>query len=353
MTGAGAERPRRILAVKLSSMGDIVLVTGSLRAIRRAHPDADLRVVVDPRFAPVLAACPWIDGVIEAPVRETALPLYAARVRSRLAAERAAAGQFDLALDFQGTRRSAAWVYLSGARVRAGRGGFRPGWRAVVRADHAKHAVRNYADVCRLAGIDADDLAPMLRATARDDAAVDAILVAAGLPRRNFVLLHPASGWPSKSWDVGRAAELASRVAADAGGPLLVIGGEAERTAAERIVALARPGSAASLAGRLALGEALALIARARLAVSCDSGPMHAAAALGVPVVALFGPTHAEHSGPWGEGHVVLQAARPPDHHAYRRDPAGRYIGALGVDAVHDAVLGALRRTAVRHEAPA
>ena len=102
---------------------------------------------------------------------------------------------------------------------------------------------------------------------------------------------------------------------------------------------------AISLAGRLTLAEALCLFRRARLMISCDSGPMHAAAALGTPVVALFGPTLPERTGPWGSEHVVLQAERPPEHHAYRSDDARRYISALTVDAMMAGVQRALART--------
>jgi ADP-heptose:LPS heptosyltransferase len=101
-----------------------------------------------------------------------------------------------------------------------------------------------------------------------------------------------------------------------------------------------------SLAGRLALGEALCLIRRARLMVSCDSGPMHAAAALGTPVVALFGPTLPEYTGPWGARHRVVQASRPRDHHAFRSDRGRRHMEALGVQAVAAAVQEALHADA-------
>jgi ADP-heptose:LPS heptosyltransferase len=107
-----------------------------------------------------------------------------------------------------------------------------------------------------------------------------------------------------------------------------------------------------SLAGCVSLGEALCLFRRARLMISCDSGPLHAAAALGTPVVALFGPTLPEHTGPWGPGHRVVQASRPTHHHAYRRDHGRQYMGALGVQAVADAVQGALRATATAAATP-
>jgi len=344
--------PRRILAVKLSSFGDVVLTTASLRALRRAFPAADIRVAVERRWAPVLAACPFINGLLEASSRQRLSPRRLWEMRSVLARDRRDHGRFDLALDFQGTRRSAAWIYLSRARVKAGRGAPRPGWRATVATDHTRHAVRGYADVCASVGVAADDLAPMLHTAPDDEGRLDAILDRAGLPRRGFVLLNAFCVWPSKSWDAARAAVLAARVAGATGEVVVVTGGDDERARADELVRRAGLASAVSLAGRLALGEALCLFRRARLMVSCDSGPLHAAAALGTPVVALFGPTLPEHTGPWGSGHAVVQALRPTDHHAYRHDPARRYMGALGVDDVAGAVLAALRAPAASAAMP-
>jgi heptosyltransferase I len=338
----GAAPPRRILAVKLSSFGDVVHATAGLAALRRAFPAADIRVAVERRWAPLLAACPDVDGLLEASSRVPLSPRHVWEVRRTLALACRGAGPFDLALDFQGTRRSALWIYLSGAGIKAGRGAPRPGWRATIVPDRARHAVRACADVCASIGVAAGDLDPVLRTTPRDEARVDAILDGADLPRHGFVLLNPFSVWRSKCWDERRAAELAARVAGATDVAVVLTGGDDERAPADAVVRLAGHGRVSSLAGRLALGEALCLYRRARLMVSCDSGPMHAAAALGTPVVALFGPTFPEHTGPWGRGHTVVQASRPADHHAYRRADGRQHMDALGVDAVATAVLTAL-----------
>ena len=340
--------PDRILVVKLSSFGDVVLATASLRALRRAFPAADIRVAVERRWAPALAGSPDVNGLLEASSQGPLTPGHLRDVHRTLAAERRRAGPFDLALDLQGTRRSAAWIYLSGAKVKAGRGSPRPGWRLSLPLDRARHAVRGHAEVCERLGLSASDLGPALHTSARDEARVEAILGEAGLPPHGFVLLNPFSAWPSKGWSEAKAAELATRVASRTGERVVVTGGSAEALRAAAVVRLARPGSVLSLAGRLSLGEALCLYRRARLMISCDSGPMHAAAALGTKVVAIFGPTLPEHTGPWGDGHAVVQALRPPDHHAYRRGDAGRYMDALSMDAVAAAVLDALRATSKR-----
>lgn len=338
----GAASPHRILVVKLSSFGDIVLSTAGLCALRRAFPSADLRVAVEKRWAPVLAASPVCDGVVEAPDDPALDARGILAIVRRLAAERRARGPFDLALDFQGTRRSGAWIYLSRARIRAGRGHPRPGWRFALPMDRTKHAVRTITEVCERIGVATEGVAPALRTLDADEAALDAILAREALPQSGFVLLNPASRWPSKSWAAARAAELAARLSRQAGETVIVTGGAAEAETAHEIARRAGP-DVVSLAGRLMLGEALCLYRRARLMISCDSGPMHAAAALGTTVVALFGPTLPDHTGPWGGGHRVVQAMRPPDHHAYRRSDGESYMDALDVGTVAHAVFDALR----------
>lgn len=330
--------PRRILAVKLSSFGDVVHVTPCLRALRQAFPEADIRVAVERRWADVLRPLPYVDGLVEASSRTRVTPSYLLEVRRTLAA---CPGRFDLAIDFQGTRRSAAWVYASGARVKGGRGWPRPLWREALRPDLARHAVEVCADVCRRVATPVDDLAPALATAPADEERVARLLGEAGIPRAGFVLLNPFSRWDSKGLDVETAAQLALRIALRVGDRVVVTGGPEEARRTAEVVRRAGT-NAVSVAGRLELGEALCLFRRARLMISCDSGPMHAAAALGTPVVALFGPTHAERTGPWGAQHVVVQAARPPGHHAYRTDGARRYMRALTVDAMVAAVERAL-----------
>jgi ADP-heptose:LPS heptosyltransferase len=329
---------RRILAVKLSSFGDIVHATPCLRALRVAFPDADVRLAIERRWACALRSLPFVDGLVESSSRTRLGPSYFLEVRRALGS---CPGRFDLAIDLQGTRRSAAWVYASRARVKAGRGWPRPLWHAAVRPDLSRHAVEVCAEVCRSVAVAVDDLRPELRTSPADEEPVARFLDAEGIPPAGFVLLNPFSRWDSKGLDVATAAELAARTASLVGERVVVTGGPDD---AERAASLARRAGArvVSVAGRLALPEALCLLRRARLMISVDSGPMHAAAALGTPVVALFGPTHPERTGPWGTEHVVVQADRPRDHHAYRSDRSRRYIGALTVEAMVAAVERAL-----------
>ena len=325
---------RRVLVVKLSSLGDIILITPCLRALRQTLPNAEIHLAVERRWADAVRGNPNIDRTIEWSSQVELSPRYLWDVYRRLSA----AGPFDLALDFQGTRRSAAWVYLSRAAIQAGRGQRRPGWKATARTDHSRHAVLVCANFCESVGIAVPDLNPEIHPDPADDGIVNHILDARDLPRTDFIVLNPFSRWTSKDWPARQAAELAGRISRELGACVIVTGSAHEAARAESLVRIEGSGNIVTLTGQLTLGQALCLFRRARLMVSCDSGPMHAAAALGTPVVALFGPTHPEHTGPWGEGHRVLQASRPAHHHAFRSKDALHYMAALDSDAVFQTV---------------
>ena len=122
----------------------------------------------------------------------------------------------------------------------------------------------------------------------------------------------------------------------------MITGGPGEEQKAQECMSLLPVGDAVSLAGKLTLGQALCLYRRARLMVTGDSGPMHAAAALGTRTVSLFGPTLPERTGPWGRGHIVLQMSKPRSHHAYRADSERKHIRAIDVATVIGAVKSSL-----------
>src|ERR1700688_2058138 len=318
---------RRVLAVKLSSFGDIVHVTPCVRALRKACPDAELLVVANRTWAPLFSSDPHVDGVIVAD------PAWLSFLSGFIGAHRALAAlrgpRFDLAIDFQGRPRSAAWVYASQARYRAGRGGLRPGWHKLVRPDLQRHAVQVCAEIAQRAGIAVVDLEPRLFCSEAADRAVEAKLHRVGAPPRGFVLANPFGRWPSKVWPVERWAVLIRRIRSELGLPVVVSGGPGEEPQADRLLALMAPWPPPSTVGQTTLEEAICLYRRAVLAVSGDSGPMHAAAAVGTPVVALFGATWPEQTGPWGACHRVLQVSRAAFHHAYPDDAERRHIEAI------------------------
>jgi lipopolysaccharide heptosyltransferase I len=331
---------RKILIVKLSSLGDLVHVTPVLRVLRRAAPQARIHFAVESRFAAVLRHDPNLDGIIEA---DGARHGWLSRVLdARRALARHTAPRFDIALDFQGRWRSALWVYMSQARIRAGRGGARPGWHHAVRPDMSRHAVHVCAEVAEAMGLAVPDRDPGVHTSPVADVELEAMLNAAGLPREGFVVINPYSRWRSKEWPMERYAELLRRLTSLRNRSLVLSGGKDRRADAERLLARLPHGSVTSLVGRLTLEQAICLYRRARFMLTGDSGPMHIAAALGTPLIALFGPTFPEQTGPWGSHCRVIQARRPTHHHAYLTDHRGEHVAAITVDCVHAAVLEAL-----------
>ena len=328
--------PCEILVVKLSSLGDVVRSTGCLQRLREAWPEARIRFVVDERFAPVLEGHLGLDDLIVAPSIHRGLGvqlLHAARQLRSLGSPR-----FDLAIDLQGNRFSTAWMYAARARVRLGRGGFRPGWAATRAGSLLLNDVEDQARILGLLGLPEQPLPPRLPILPEADRRVGEVLAGMGLSSKEFVVLNPFSAWSSKEWPWDRYAAVAQRLLTERGIPSVVTSGPGE---AARMPSPDGTGWH-SVAGQLSLPELAALLHRARLVLTGDSGPMHMAAAAGTPVVALFGPTWPQRSGPWGTGHRVLQASRPDHHHAYRDPDSRRHILALDVPTVATSVLDAL-----------
>lgn len=328
----------RVLVVKLSSLGDIIHATGCFRALRRALPLAHISLAVEERWAGAVRHDPHLDALLLSSASTTLTLTYVREVRRLVSAH----GPFDVAIDLQGNRRSAAWTYLSGARTRAGRGTFRPGWQVALQPDLTRHAVNVCADVCTAAGILVTDPRPELHTGSDAEAALDRILDERGLPHAGLVILNPFSRWRSKSVPLETAAAVITRLPSRIRDALVISGGPDDMPEAEMLGRMLGGCSCHWLVGQLSLDEALCLYRRARLMVSCDSGPMHAAAALGVPVIALFGPTHPERTGPWGPGHTVIQALRPASHHAYRHDHGCVHMRRIDSVAVADAMLAQL-----------
>jgi ADP-heptose:LPS heptosyltransferase len=330
---------RRILLVRLTSFGDVVRISGLPAALRQACPRAEITIVTDQGLGALFEAAPDIDRLILN--RRQRLPATWRQARAALRDFRGNGG-FDLAIDLQGRPASAAWTYASAAAIKAGRGGFRPGWRFVQATDyHASDTAESAAILERL-GIPVSDPAPVLHTSAAAEAAIEKVLRETGLPAEGFLLVNPFSRWPTKAWPLDRYAALLPQLRRESDLPIAITAGPSEAAKAAELVAALPAGTAISLAGRLDLAQLLALLRRARLVLTGDSGPMHAADALGTKVVALFGPTWPERAGPWRKNQTIIQRWRSPRYHAYRQPESVAGMAAIAVDEVRAAVMAAL-----------
>ena len=297
----------RILAIRLRALGDVVLTTPALRALRRGHPGAALEVVTEPRYAPLLEGLAGVDRVwpLARTARATVGLIAALRAR-----------RFDLAVDFFGNPRSAQVAVGAGAARTAGYAlrGRRHAYDVTVPRDHAPApGRREYAAAAHLrlaaavGGID-DGLEARVAARPGADAEAERLLVEAGVERASrTVALIAAGTWPTKTWPLGSAALLARRLLAAGHGVLAVIG-PGEESLGERLAKLA-PGTR-----RLPpcdVGALAAVLARLEAVVGTDSGPRHLAAALGRPTYAWFGPTHPDTWSSPGPRHGFWQTPLP------------------------------------------
>jgi ADP-heptose:LPS heptosyltransferase len=174
------------------------------------------------------------------------------------------------------------------------------------------HAVDRYLLVAKAVGA-VESGAPefRFRIPQTDYEEVDRLLSRSGvMPGTSWVALNVSARWPTKRWPAASFAEVADRLQQDGYGAVVMIGGPDERADVAAVSGMMKS-PAVNLAGATTVGLLPALLSRASLLIANDSGPMHIAAAVGIPMVALFGPTSAVRTGPYGMGHSVLTGQVP------------------------------------------
>ena len=310
---AACAEPRRLLIVKLTSVGDVLHAFPAVSAIRRRFPDAHLAWLVDYRAADVVALSPDVDERMvlgEAPARGSfEAPTSGAHWQ---ALRQVRAGRFDLVVDMQGLLKSAVFTYCSGARCRVGFGDARIGNRWATNAKlpilpRPIHATQAYCEFARFLG--AEPVADEFRIRVPDEfarAAEGLLEEAANLGGNGLAAIVPGSAWPSKRWPPEHFAELAARLAGERDMGIILLGHSGEAQAADLIAARC-PKKALSLAGRTTLGQAIAVAGRCQLVVGGDTGLVQIAAAMGVPTVAIYGPTDPALTGPVGPRVSIVQ----------------------------------------------
>ncbi len=299
---------RRILIIKPSSLGDIVHALPTVAALRARYPQAHIAWLVKRQWEGIVERAEGVDRVW--PV-EGGLAGWL----SRVPALRAAA--FDLVVDLQGLFRSAAMAWLTGCSARIGFANGREGspllyTTRVPVPTLDMHAVDRYLLAAAALGATVRPVpAARVRIRPEDKEAVNRLLRPHGLaPGEGWIAMNVSARWPTKRWPLERFAAVADELEREGAGRVVLIGGPDERTDAESLKALMQT-APVDLTGQTDPGLLPALLEAAALLITNDSGPMHVAAAVGTPVVALFGPTSPVRTGPYGTGHAVLTHAVP------------------------------------------
>ena len=286
MSAAG-QPVSRILIVRLGAMGDIIHTLPAAASLRASFPEARITWAVEPRWAPLLDSNPSIDRVVEVERRRGGILESLRRLRAE---------PYDLAIDFQGLIKSAVVARLArpGHIVGYARGAARESaaawfYNATVET-HSAHVIDMRLDLAAAAGAQIlTRLFPLPEGRAEGQ-----------LPSGDFILASPLAGWGSKQWPMEHYRQLAARLRHDLGLPLVLNGPPA---------ALQRLGGISDAISHVSgIPGLIHATRRAAAVIGVDSGPLHLAAALNKPGVAIFGPTDPARNGPYCDTLQVLRA---------------------------------------------
>ncbi len=289
---------RNILLLQLGDIGDVVLTSPTILALRQTCPQARISIMVRKPFGSLLQADPSLHEVVEsANHRGVSLPV----LREYLGfAQRLRRARYDLVIDLRTSDRGAIYSFLTGAQERLGRQADHSSWRKLCFTRllpdplYAALPVHPGADqslrIVRAIGIDTDDAVPRLHVAPEDREAALKLLAACGLsPGRKWVSINPCSRWKYKEWGYEKWGEVIDLLWQDHGIPAVLIGSPEDAAAAAQIVS-GRDDHAFNLTGKTTLGQLSALLAMSTLHLGVDSAAPHIAAAVGIPTLTIFGP---------------------------------------------------------------
>jgi len=332
---------RRVLVVRLRSIGDTVLTTPSLYAIKRFVPHARVDVLLEDWVAPVLEGFEYVDNIVTLKRGSTAARAVVARhIRST---------RYDVAYNLHGGTTATLLTRASGARHRVGYSSYQYGRlhnhlapsSAVLWGRDKTHSVEQQLALLGWTGVPVTDRpATRLAVTDRAVTSISATLRAAGLEEKTpLAVIHPTAAFDTKQWATDRFARVAESLASR-GFVVVAITASTEVPVADKLKHLTKTPVVALT--DLSLPEVTALLARARLFVGNDSGIAHMAAAVGAPSVVIFGSSNTAHWRPWAKApaEVVVEELDCQPCHGYfcekfdepeciKRVPVERVLGSI------------------------
>ena len=335
----------RILIVRLSALGDIVHALPVLAALKREWPMATVDWLVEEAYAPILALAAGLNTRIIVRAREGIERPGTMAFGGTLGYLRAVAHlrrqRYDAVLDLQGLIKSAVWARLSGAKRVIGfdRTNLREPLAAAlysetVEPQTARHVIQKNLSVLYTLGSVVGR--PELPLEPKPSAAIASAVTAAGGARK-YAVLNPGAAWPNKRWPAQKFGALAAAIHERLGLKSVITWGPAERELAGAVVSASS--GAAQAAPPTEIGDLAALMRDAAVVVSGDTGPLHIAAAMGAPLVGLYGPTWPQRNGPWHpDDEVISRAGECVCHHKRKCRRGNPCIDEIDVASVLAAV---------------
>jgi heptosyltransferase I len=324
----------RLLIVRLGAMGDVIHTLAAAQALRDAFPKAMIGWLIEERWAELLCAqgaprrgprsvrrpiVDWVHVVNLAQWRKSLLRVPTLQQVARVWNDVRGA-RYKVAVDLQGAIRSAVLASWSGAPVVYGAAEPRESPASLW---YSRRAITNGAHVIEqnlsIAATVTGTRVEVPRAELPHDRATEerTALVLAQQGISAFAIVNPGAGWGAKRWPAERYGEVARELAKDGLRSVINYGPGEEPLAADALAASA----GAAIPTKCSITELIALMRRAKLFIGGDTGPMHMAAALGVPVVGIFGPTDPARNGPYGTRSVVLRNPSSPTTHTRHSNP--------------------------------
>lgn len=305
--GAIPGEPRSICILRLSSIGDIIHTLPVAHLLKERFPAARLTWVAEKGMSALLNHHPAVDQLLLVDTKKWRKRIFSPVVwRELFSFFRYVRMQgFDLALDFQGAFKSAILARFSGAARRIGmaRSDRKERWSSIFLNEFSrattekKHIIEKNLALLESVGIQSDSLPLQFHIHPEEEAVEYVEQELRKLEVENFVLINPGGGWITKLWDEDKFAQLIDLIYNDLHIPSLILWGPGERHLADKIMRKCITPAMVSFSTNLS--ELIALVSKSRLMVSGDSGPLHVASALGIPVVGLYGPTDPVRNGPW------------------------------------------------------
>jgi len=326
-----SDEPKNILIIKPSALGDIVLALPALAALKRSFPRARISWLVRPEYAELLRGHPDLDEIILFDRRQLGKSWYNPRAFGGLLEllRRLRSERFDLVFDFQGLFRTGFFGWVSGSKKRFGMTQAREFGHVFytdkISQDYScVHLVDYYLRIVAAAGAGKTEVQFTLPRKPDAAEAVKNLLAGQGVHLGNYAVLVPGAARENKRWPIERFAKLAEKIVSQFGWSIVATGSQGERAASETLQELTTT-HIVNLAGRTSIAELIELLRGAAVVVSNDTGPGHIAAALGVPVVMIFGPTNPARVCPYGKPECVAAV-----------EPNGRGIKADSYEPRHD-----------------
>jgi lipopolysaccharide heptosyltransferase I len=330
----------KLLFIRLGSLGDIIHTVPAVSAVKRHDPAAEIHWFVDPRHLELLDLVEGVSRVIA--VKPSAAGWLTASSAARNEG-------YDAAIDFQGLLKSAALARLSGARRIIGFHGaaLRESAASILYKESAPvpgvaHVIRKNLALLDAIGISAKGIE--FRFAARPSAAAQQVRTTLG---DRYAVINPGAAWPNKQWPPPRFGAIAAFLRSRFDLPSVVLWGPGEQRLAHAVVAASE--GAATEAPATSIADLFAISRAAALLVSGDTGPLHIGAAVGAPIVGIYGPTDPARNGPWDPRDLCVSRFATCTCHHQRRCTRGTWcLEEITVDDVTAAVERRLAGAAAR-----